>query len=174
MAPFNFFVLFSHNIHGMKNMEIERKFLVHKDRWLTVSPPGGIRYVQGYLSIDEDKVIRVRVAGEQGFLTIKGKSETFSHPEYEYTIPVDDARELIRLFINNQVEKVRFHIQCGNHVWEVDEFLRENEGLLMAEIELDNPEEYFEKPVWLGEEVTDDMRYNNAYLSIHPYSHWKK
>jgi adenylate cyclase len=158
----------------MKNMEIERKFLVHKDNWLRLSKPAGILYIQGYLGIDDDKIIRVRVAGEQGFLTIKGRSETISHPEYEYSIPADDARELMRQYTKNQVEKVRTRIPAGNHVWEVDEFHGDNEGLLMAEIELESPDDVFEKPAWLGEEVTGDKRYYNACLSIHPYGRWKK
>ena len=154
-------------------MEIERKFLVQKDKWLSVSKPPGILYIQGYLSIDEAKVIRVRVAGEQGFLTIKGKSETFSHPEYEYSIPVDDARELINRFTTTQVEKVRIRIPAGKHVWEVDEFRGENKGLLMAEIELEHPDEVFEKPEWVGEEVTGDKRYYNSYLARYPYKGWE-
>ena len=156
----------------MKNMEIERKFLVQKEKWLVVSKQAGILYIQGYLSIDDDKVIRVRVAGERGFLTIKGKSETFSHPEFEYEIPVDDARELLKQYTKNRVEKVRTRIPAGNYVWEVDEFLGENEGLLMAEIELEIPEDIFEKPAWLGEEVTGDARYYNSYLAGKPYGRW--
>jgi len=157
----------------MKNTETERKFLVDRKKWLTMRKSSGIPYIQGYLSIDEDKVVRVRVAGEKGFLTIKGKSETFSRPEYEYVIPADEARELILLYAISRIEKVRTRIQMGKHVWEVDEFHGDNEGLLMAEIELEGPEELFDKPVWLGAEVTDDKRYFNAYLSVHPYKTWK-
>ncbi|MDP1621795.1 MAG: CYTH domain-containing protein [Bacteroidales bacterium] len=158
----------------MKHMEIERKFLVDREKWASISKPPGINYIQGYLSIDEDKVVRVRVAGDKGFLTIKGKSDTFSHPEYEYPIPPDDARELIQHYSVSRVEKVRTRIGEGKHVWEVDEFRGENEGLLMAEIELENADDVFEKPVWLGEEVTDDKRYYNAWLSLHPFRTWQE
>jgi CYTH domain-containing protein len=157
----------------MKNTETERKFLVDRKKWLTMRKSSCIPYIQGYLSIDEDKVVRVRVAGEKGFLTIKGKSETFSRPEFEYVIPADEARELILLYAISRIEKVRTRIQMGKHVWEVDEFHGDNEGLLMAEIELEGPEELFDKPVWLGAEVTDDKRYFNAYLSVHPYKTWQ-
>ena len=119
----------------MKHLEIERKFLVDKEKWSLTTKPDGISYIQGYLSIDEDKVVRVRVAGDRGFLTIKGKSETFSRPEFEYAIPLDDARELIFQYTTTRIEKTRTKIPAGNHVWEVDEFHGENEGLLMAEIE---------------------------------------
>jgi CYTH domain-containing protein len=158
----------------MKHLEIERKFLVDKEKWSFTAKPDGVSYIQGYLSIDEDKLVRVRVAGNQGYLTIKGKSATLSHPEFEYSIPVDEAKELIVQFTSTRVEKVRTRIQNGTHLWEVDEFKAENEGLLMAEIELGSPEEAFEMPDWLGEEVTGDDRYYNAWLSLHPYKTWKK
>ena len=158
----------------MKNLEIERKFLVDHEKWSELVKPDGILYVQGYLSIDEDKIVRIRIAGDKGFLTIKGKSETFSHPEYEYSIPEDDARALIQNYTASRVEKVRTRIPAGNHVWEVDEFHGENKGLLMAEIELESPDDIFEKPAWLGEEVTGDRRYYNAWLSLHPFCTWYK
>jgi len=158
----------------MKNTETERKFLVNRKKWLAMRNPPCIPYIQGYLSIDEDKVVRIRVAGEKGFLTIKGKSETISHPEFEYVIPAVEAGELIQLYAISKIEKVRTRIQIGKHIWEVDEFHGDNEGLLMAEIELEGPQELFDKPVWLGAEVTGDKRYYNAYLSIHPYKKWQK
>jgi adenylate cyclase len=158
----------------MKNVEIERKFLVDRKKWEMLTRPAGTSYIQGYLSIDEDKVVRVRVAGDKGFLTIKGKSETFSHPEFEYIIPAEDARELIFQYTTTRIEKVRTRIAAGNHVWEVDEFHGENEGLLMAEIELESPEDFFEKPAWLGREVTSDKRYYNAYLSLYPFGTWQE
>ena len=156
----------------MNHVEIERKFLVDKEKWSLIEKPDGIVYIQGYLSMDEEKTVRVRVAGNRGFLTIKGKSETFSHPEYEYEIPPEDALELIKQYTACQVEKVRTRIPAGNHLWEVDEFQRDNDGLLMAEIELESPEEAFEKPAWLREEVTGDHRYFNANLSLHPFRTW--
>ncbi len=157
----------------VKNMEIERKFLVDRAKWSLIAKPAGVTYVQGYLSIDDDKVVRVRTAGNRGFLTIKGKSDTFSHPEYEYEIPPDEALELIRQYTSSVVEKVRTRIPAGKYTWEVDEFHGANEGLLMVEIELDNPQAHFEKPAWLGEEVTGDKRYYNAYLSLNPFGTWK-
>jgi CYTH domain-containing protein len=156
----------------MKNTEIERKFLVNKEKWSALPKSPGISYIQGYLSIDDEKIVRLRVAGESGYLTIKGRSDTFSHPEFEYEIPVEDAAEMVRLFIKNRIEKVRTKISAGKHVWEVDEFGGENEGLLMAEIELEHPEDIFDKPAWLGEEVTGDERYYNAYLSLNPFRRW--
>ena len=158
----------------MKHLEIERKFLVDKKKWSLTVKAAGVSYIQGYLSIDSDKIVRVRVAGDQGFLTIKGKSETFSHPEFEYLIPVEDARELILQYTTTRIEKIRTRIPTGNHVWEVDEFQGENEGLLMAEIELESPEDFFEKPAWLGKEVTSDNRYYNAYLSLFPFRTWQE
>lgn len=157
----------------MDNVEIERKFLVNKERWSQLDKPAGIPYIQGYLSIDTDKVVRVRVAGDKGFLTIKGKSETFSRPEFEYGIPVSEALEMLRLFTTEQVEKTRTRIAAGNGlVWEVDEFQGANRGLIVAEIELENQDDPFEIPAWVGEEVTMDRRYYNAFLSLHPYTSW--
>jgi adenylate cyclase len=156
----------------MKNIEIERKFLVDQKKWSELVKPAGTSYIQGYLSIDDDKIVRVRVAGDKGYITIKGKSETFSHPEFEYAIPMDEALELIRLYTTTRVEKVRTRIPAGKHTWEVDEFHGENEGLLMAEIELNSPVEVFDMPDWVGEEVTGDSRYYNAYLSMHPFGTW--
>jgi CYTH domain-containing protein len=157
----------------MNNLEIERKFLVDKEKWSLIPKDNGTLYIQGYLSIDNDKVVRVRVAGEKGFITIKGKSTTFSHPEFEYPIPVGDAHELIRQYTSSQVEKIRTRVPAGNHVWEVDEFLGENEGLLMAEIELNSLDEVFEMPSWAGKEVTGDQRYYNSWLSLHPFRTWQ-
>jgi CYTH domain-containing protein len=157
----------------MHNTEIERKFLVDRDAWSLLVKPEGTAYVQGYLSIDAYKVVRVRLAGNKGFITIKGKSETISRPEYEYEIPQEDAVELLGQFTAANIEKVRTRIPVGAHVWEVDEFHGENEGLLLAEIELENQEDHFDLPAWAGKEVTGDMRYYNSYLSLHPFVTWK-
>lgn len=158
----------------MKNFEIERKYLVDQEKWFLTAKPQGISYIQGYLSIDEDKIIRVRVAGDKGLLTIKGKSETISHPEFEYLIPAEEARDMLRLFTTRLVEKVRIRIPAGKLVWEVDEFHGANEGLIMAEIELDSEDDLFDKPAWVGEEVTGNPQYYNAYLSQNPYKGWAK
>jgi adenylate cyclase len=162
------------NYNGMQNVETERKFLVNREKWLQLAKPAGINYIQGYLSIDADKVVRVRVAGDHGFLTVKGNSETISRPEFEYAIPAAEAREMLRLFTSTSVEKVRTRIPAGRLTWEVDEFLGENEGLVIAEIELETAEDQFERPGWIGGEVTGDERYYNAYLSKNPYRNWKK
>ncbi|MEI6682838.1 MAG: CYTH domain-containing protein [Bacteroidota bacterium] len=157
----------------MNNVEIERKFLVNREKWSRLDKPPGIPYIQGYLSIDQDKVVRVRVAGDKGFLTIKGKSDTFARPEFEYSIPVSEAREMLSLFTTGQVEKLRTRVPAGNGlVWEVDEFQGANDGLIVAEIELENLDDPFEIPGWVGEEVTMDKRYYNAFLSLHPYNSW--
>lgn len=155
----------------MKHLETERKFLVDKILWQEVRKPAGIPVRQGYLCADEMKVVRVRVAGERGILTVKLNGEGLSRPEYEYLIPVEEALELIGC-CSGKVEKIRIRIPAGDHVWEVDEFLGENEGLLMAEIELDDPGELFERPAWLGDEVTGDPRYYNAYLAVNPFIMW--
>lgn len=157
----------------MKNLEIERKFLVDKERWALMVKPQGVLYLQGYLSIDKDKVIRVRIAGKNGFITIKGNSNTIVHTEYEFAIPAEDAQELLVLYTRGRIEKIRYRIPVGNYIFEVDEFLGMNEGLLLAEIELRGPEDVFEKPEWLGKEVTGDERYYNVYLSKKPYIGWK-
>jgi CYTH domain-containing protein len=158
----------------MKNLETERKFLVDREKWSQLSKPAGVLYRQGYLSIDADKVVRVRVAGDRGYLTVKGKSETISRPEFEYAIPAGDALEMLDLFVPSGIIKTRTRIPAGKHTWEVDEFQGDNEGLVVAEIELEDADEIFEKPGWVGEEVTGDERYYNARLSIHPYRTWKK
>jgi len=156
----------------MLNVEIERKFLVDREKWSSIAKPQGVAYIQGYLGIDEKKVVRARIAGNKGFLTIKGKSDTISRPEYEYEIPADDARELIDAYTTARVEKIRTRIPAGTHTWEVDEFMGDNEGLLMAEIELNSPDDEFEMPDWVSEEVTGDRRYYNSYLSLSPYRTW--
>jgi CYTH domain-containing protein len=158
----------------MPHLEIERKFLVDKEKWASLQKPAGDHYLQGYLSIDREKVVRVRTAGDRGFITIKGASETFSHPEYEYEIPLADATELILSYTRNTINKTRYRIPAGNHIWEVDVFEGDNEGLIIAEIELTALDEFFEIPSWVGDEVTSDKRYYNANLSMHPFSVWTK
>jgi len=157
----------------MQHVEIERKFLVDHEKWSDLIKPPGVPFLQGYLSIDSEKVVRVRVAGDKGFITIKGKSATIAHPEYEYEIPAADATELIEQFSGSVIKKVRTFVKTGNHTWEVDEFGGDNQGLLLAEIELSEESETFDKPAWVTEEVTGDKRYYNAYLSLNPYGTWK-
>jgi len=153
-------------------VEIERKFLVGGDAWRTLGQATLLR--QGYLSTDAARTVRVRIDGEQAFLTIKGKSVGASRGEWEYPIPVNEAAELLDgLCQQPLVEKVRRRIAIGPHTWEVDEFLGANAGLVVAEIELASEDEAFEKPDWLGREVTGDVRYFNSNLIRQPYSQWK-
>ena len=153
-------------------VEIERKFLVSGDGWRELGEATLLR--QGYLSTDAARTVRVRIDGEQAFLTIKGKSVGASRGEWEYPIPVNEAAELLDgLCQQPLVEKVRRRIAIGPHTWEVDEFLGANAGLVVAEIELASEDEAFEKPDWLGREVTGDVRYFNSNLIRQPYSQWK-
>ena len=153
--------------------EIERKFLVAGDGWRAGAR--GVPYRQGYLSAGADAgcTVRVRVAGERAFLTVKGPSVRGGRDEYEYPIPVADAAEMLdRLCAGGRVEKLRHRIAFGGHPWEVDEFGGENAPLVVAEVELADIDEPVELPPWLGREVTDDPRYTNAALARHPFSRW--
>jgi adenylate cyclase len=151
--------------------ETERKFLVQTE--LLKLPPmqQGIPILQGYLHSREEMSIRVRLAGHKAFLTIKGKSMGLSRPEFEYEIPVSDAREMMRL-CTEKVEKIRYKIPMEDFCWEVDVFGAANEGLVLAEIELTSEEQTFPRPDWLGEEVSFDSRYQNACLAKIPFSRW--
>lgn len=156
----------------MKNLEIERKFLVDHDHWSSLPKSEGSLCVQGYLSMDNQKIIRIRLIENRGILTIKGKSDNYSRDEYEYEIPFQEARELLDKFTKNPIEKHRYTIQSEHHIWEVDVFAGENRGLIIAEIELTRPDEQFTIPHWIAKEVTSDSRYYNAYLSEHPFTKW--
>lgn len=153
--------------------EIERKFLVSDD--FKSQAFASERIVQGYLSSVPERTVRIRIRGDQGLLTIKGKSsETgVSRYEWEKEISCDEARELLTLCEPGIIDKIRYLVQVGKHVFEVDEFYGENEGLVIAEIELSHEDELFDKPEWLGEEVTGDIRYYNAHLTQFPYKTWK-
>lgn len=152
-------------------VEIERKFLVSSDAWR--DGPPGVRICQGYLSRDKERTVRVRLAGDKAFLTIKGESAGISRKEFEYPIPSEDAEALLDLCLPQLVDKIRHERQHGGHVWEVDEFLGANAGLIVAEIELSDADETFERPDWLGREVSDDPRYYNANLAERPWSEWE-
>jgi len=133
------------------------------------------RIVQGYLSSIPERTVRVRIKGEEGFLTIKGKGNEsgMTRLEWEKEISLAEAETLLQLCEKGVIDKVRYEIKKGNHVFEVDVFSGENEGLILAEVELKSETESFEKPDWLGKEVTNDERYYNAYLSKNPYKNWK-
>ncbi|MDF1754888.1 MAG: CYTH domain-containing protein [Verrucomicrobiales bacterium] len=152
--------------------EIERKFLVRSDGWRTASP---VRFVQGYLSVEKERTVRVRIEGEEARLTIKGVSQGITRSEFEYSIPLADAEVLLEdLCQKPLIDKHRTTVKLGDHIWEIDEFHGANEGLIVAEIELESIDEPFEKPDWLGPEVSEDPRYYNANLVNHPYSQWSE
>jgi len=155
-------------------IEIERKFLTTSDAF-KVEAFAKTRITQGYLSAVPERTVRVRIKGNKGFLTIKGASNEsgLSRFEWEKEIPVEEANELLKLCEKGIIDKTRFEVKKGNHIFEIDAFYGENEGLIVAEIELDSETETFEKPVWLGKEVTNDKRYYNSYLSQHPFKNWE-
>lgn len=151
--------------------EIEKKFLIKNDSWRGLSK--GKHYCQGYLSRDKSSTVRVRTIEARGILTIKGPTQDGARLEYEYEIPLTEAREMLeKLCEKPLIEKIRYKIPFGDFTWEVDEFKGENEGLIFAEIELNHVEETFPLPAWIGEEVTTDERYYNANLVRHPFSRW--
>lgn len=155
-------------------IEIERKFLVKEKKWKPVDKPAGIQIIQRYLSSEPGKAIRIRIKDKKGFITIKGKSQGAARSEYEYQIPLKDAEELIQNFSGGLISKVRYNIHFGGKLWEVDEFHGDNEGLMVAEIELGSENERFDLPEWAGKEVTKDKRYHNAQLALNPYKNWEK
>lgn len=153
--------------------EIERKFLVTGD--FRQDACDSFRLVQGYISTDPDRTVRVRIKGEQGFLTIKGRSSAdgLSRYEWEKEIPLAEARELMALCGPEVIDKTRYLVPFGGHTYEVDEFYGSNQGLILAEIELGDEQETFLKPSWLGEEVTGNTRYYNSMLMKCPFIKWK-
>lgn len=152
-------------------IEIERKFLVKDNSFLDDFSRSN-RIVQGYLSSHPERTVRVRIKGENGYLTIKGKSEGFSRYEWEKEINIEEAEKLLQLCESGVIDKIRYDVIVGTHIFEVDVFYGENEGLVLAEIELQTEDETFEKPNWLGEEVTENIKYYNSYLSKNPFKTW--
>lgn len=154
-------------------LEIERKFLV-KETTFKNNASNQFAIAQGYLSSNPERTVRIRIKGNQGYITIKGKGNAsgMSRFEWEKEIPVTEAQSLLALCEKGVIQKTRYEVKVGNHTFEVDEFFGENQGLCIAEIELTSEEETFSKPDWLAEEVTNDERYYNAYLSQHPYTTW--
>ena len=155
-------------------IEIERKFLVLNNDFKKQAFAKN-EIAQGYISTNPERTVRVRINGNDGFLTIKGSgNETgMSRYEWEKKIDLDEAKQLMKLCEKGAISKTRFEIKVANHIFEVDEFYGENEGLIIAEIELESETEAFDKPNWLGKEVTNDERYYNAYLSKNPFKSWK-
>ncbi|MCE4556052.1 CYTH domain-containing protein [Roseateles cellulosilyticus] len=152
-------------------IEIERKFLVRNDEWRQAAA-SATRFSQGYLSRDPARTVRVRIAGEAGWLTIKGRTRGATRAEFEYPIPLADAAELLGLCDGPVVEKVRHLCVVDGMTWEVDEFVGANAGLVLAEIELASEQQAFTHPQWLGEDVTGDGRYVNANLAVRPFTSW--
>lgn len=153
--------------------EIERKFLLHPDWKEQVKEIQAEEIRQGYLCTDPARTVRVRIKGEEAFLTIKGKTAGFSRPEFEYAIPKEEAEELLRMCSYPLIEKQRFTLKVENQVWEIDEFFADNEGLVVAEAELEHEEQALQLPYWVKEEVTHDPRYYNAQLVQKPFRKWK-
>ena len=154
--------------------ELERKFIVKGD--VSKEVCNSQRIVQGYICSQPGRTVRIRIRGEKGFLTIKGPSDDkgLSRYEFEQEIPLPDAEQLLTLCEPGVIDKVRHLVRAGKHTWEVDVFHGANEGLVMAEIELASEDEPFEKPDWIGEEVSGDRRYYNSMLTKEPYSQWTK
>lgn len=152
-------------------VEIERKFLVSSNAWQGLGI--GVPYCQGYLTSAKGCTVRVRVAGPQAFLTIKGPTQGASRTEFEYEIPLGEAQEMLSSLAEKPlIEKVRYTLLDNGFTWEIDEFSGENTGLVVAEIELADENQHFPKPAWLGKEVTGDPRYYNSNLGKNPFSKW--
>lgn len=152
-------------------LEIERKFLVKDDSFKKEATEKHL-YQQGYIEGPLLATVRIRIVENKGFVTIKGKSVNFTRNEYEYEIPLTDAQEMLSKLCGNKVEKYRYIVWFEGKCWEVDEFIGENLGLVVAELELSSEDETFTLPKWLSEEVTHDFRYRNSYLSQCPYNTW--
>ena len=152
-------------------IEIERKFLVKDESWRAFAR--GKKYCQGYLSSNKERTVRIRTTGNRGYLTIKGIANGAVRVEYEYEIPVDEAWAMLDALCEKPlIEKSRYKIEHRGLLWEVDEFYGENQGLIIAEVELDFKDQKFEKPEWIGDEVTGDSKYFNSNLIHHPYNQW--
>ena len=149
--------------------EIERKFLVKGDTWRNAK---GTMFCQGYLNSEKERNVRVRTMEDKAYLTIKGIVIGASRMEFEYEVPLEDAAEMLEICEKPLIEKTRYKVQEGGFVWEVDEFLKENNGLIVAEVELESEDQAFFKPDWVGEEVTGDPRYYNSNLIKNPYAKW--
>ncbi|WP_300727595.1 CYTH domain-containing protein [uncultured Bacteroides sp.] len=154
--------------------EIERKFLVRNESYREQAFSKS-RIKQGYICSARGRTVRVRIRDDKGYLTIKGASNSSGTSRYEWEkeIPLQEAEELMRLCEPGMIDKTRFLVKSGNHIFEVDEFYGENRGLVVAEVELKSEDESFERPDFLGEEVTGQTKYYNSFLMKEPYSHWK-
>jgi adenylate cyclase len=154
-------------------LEIERKFLVKNDSWRGAAVSQE-RLIQGYIAANANATVRVRVKGDSALITVKGAGSSLSRREFEYPIPVEDGVEMLRqLAASAPIEKLRYRVPAGRHLWDLDLFAGANAGLILAEVELASEDEVFELPGWAGEEVTGDPRYYNVNLARHPYTQWR-
>lgn len=154
-------------------IEIERKYLVDHPKWNELNKPAGKFYRQGYLSTDENKTIRIRVTDVEAFLTIKGKSTGATRQEFEYEIPLTEAKQMLDSLSESELSKTRYNIHYKGKLWEVDVFHEANDGLIVAEIELESEDEKYELPDWVLQEVTDQAKYYNSNLTLNPFKNWK-
>lgn len=150
--------------------EIERKFLIDKKRWKPKDK--GHKIVQGYLSADPERVVRVRISDDKAFITIKGKPTGIVRTELEYEIPKNEAEVLMKMCLNSVVEKIRYKEQIGDLIWEIDIFEGKNKGLILAEVELESENQSIDLPDWATHEVSGETRYFNLWLSINPFINW--
>ncbi len=157
----------------MNMIEIERKFLVTSEVYKTMAVRQ-TKIVQGFLNTDPNRTVRIRIKGEMGYLTVKGKGNDAGTTRFEWEteVPLKEATELMNLCEPGLLEKTRYEVEVGGHLFEVDEFFGDNQGLVIAEIELQHENEVFVKPDWLGDEVTGDVRYYNSQLAQKPFSQW--
>lgn len=153
-------------------LEIERKYLLHQNKWDNLQKPEGQLYRQGYILKDAHKTIRVRVTDTTAYLTIKGGSNGITRNEFEYEIPKEEGIELLDKFAVSELSKIRYKILYAGKLWEVDVFSGDNEGLIVAEIELESEDETYEIPEWISMEVSGDNRYYNSNLSVNPFKNW--
>ncbi|MDO4433181.1 MAG: CYTH domain-containing protein [Alysiella sp.] len=157
----------------MSHIEIERRFLLKNDNWRAIASTPQILY-QGYISVEKECTIRVRIVEQRAYLTLKGYLSDISRSEFEYEIPLADAKMMLQTLCPFQVEKYRYHVEIDGFIFEIDEFSGSNAPLIVAELELPNENADFPYPDWLGKEITHDGRFTNAYLSKHPYGSWEK
>ncbi len=153
-------------------LEIERKFLVKKEEWKRAVIRKSTLIKQGYLSLDPERTVRIRTNNDKAFITIKGITKGISRLEFEYEIPLADANKMIETLTDVVIEKMRHYADFDGKIWEIDEFKGANEGLMVAEIELQSENEIFSKPKWVDSEVTTDKKYANSNLILRPYSSW--
>ena len=151
-------------------IEIEHKYLIDLEKFKACVPERSTHMRQGYILNESENTLRVRVMGTEAFMTVKGKSTGASRLEFEYSIPVDDAEIILSTFTKNTIEKIRHYVTYDGHLWEVDEFLGDNAGLYVAEIELGSEDEQYSLPSWVKDNVTADKRYSNSNLALHPFS----